>query len=76
MVMLSPNGPQVEIVRRYKKLVREFVIATGKSVTAGDVVSFLDSYIARPATPIIGEAYYNSARSDYMDLPPFPPKNL
>jgi hypothetical protein len=46
-----------------KQLIQDFVVASGKSVTAGDVVSFLDGYVQKGFK---SEYVFNSAITEYI----------
>ena len=43
----GPPGPSGEDADNVKQLIQDFMVASGESVTAGDVVQFLDGYVQR-----------------------------
>jgi len=54
-----------------QQLIQEFVVASGESVTAGDVVSFLDGYVQKGFVPgddiLYGSGYvFNTALTSYI----------
>ncbi len=48
-----------------KQLMKDFVVASGESVTAGDVVGFLDGYVHQGSSPG-SEHVFNADRTDAM----------
>lgn len=53
-----------------KELVQDFVVASGESVTTGDVVQFLDGYVSRASDGIGSELAFSAAYTTYSAFAP------